>query len=100
MNGVLTDYMFGRVKDRIKSKNGTILGIPYKDDIFKLNYIKVQCENGHIWEPGIKNLIDNNSWCPECYCDSYDIDDLRTHAAKFGGKCLSKHYDGTAYKHT
>lgn len=80
----------------IEAKGGRILS-EYSGTNIK---IKIECENGHVWEARPSNLKKRvASWCPTCYKLNqgnlnriYSINDAREYAESRGGYCRSKEY--------
>lgn len=55
----------------------------------KVKVVDVECAKGHAWTPRIGNLVNRDSWCPECYGNApHKLEDLHAWATELGGKCL------------
>lgn len=52
-----------------KERNGKCLSKKYINNRTKLEW---QCEKGHIWEAAPCSIYINNSWCPECYKNTFN----------------------------
>lgn len=59
-NATLTE---DKIRETCESKNLQLLDF-YK--IGKYNYVKVMCQEGHLWEPLFSNLSKDDRGCPEC----------------------------------
>lgn len=78
-----------KVRNIIHNKGGTLLTETY---INVNSELKIQCNNGHIWETKYDN-IRKNSWCP--YCSNKNkksIIDANKLAKRYDGVCLSTKY--------
>ena len=52
-----------------------------------------ECNKGHQWNARASVVHAGISWCPECHGGvRLSMDEMHSMAAKFGGKCLSTHY--------
>lgn len=51
-----------RLKEKVESLGGK-LHSEYQKMVIP---VKVECKNGHKWEARPKNILQYNSWCPEC----------------------------------
>jgi hypothetical protein len=73
----------------INENNGQCLSDEYVNSAVN---IKVQCENGHTWEPTPSNLKKGH-WCPSCANqERLTLDDIMNIAKSRKGVCLSKEY--------
>lgn len=73
-----------------KKKGGKCLSTEYKNNKQPLEW---ECGEGHTWPATAHNVLDNDSWCPDCSgTRKLTIADMHAHAKKKGGKCLSTEY--------
>jgi hypothetical protein len=97
----------GRLKGSLEKmqKLAEVIGIKclskeYKNARSKLLWL---CPNGHSWEATPDN-IKQGKRCPSCAQDArrarprkYTIEDCKSHAASFGGDCLTTDYSKTKF---
>ena len=83
------------IKNYAKSKGGLCLSNEYSGSFAKLKW---QCEKGHVWDANPNNVLNNNTWCPECLGKIKSINDMHILAKEKGGECLSTVYINTATK--
>ena len=52
-----------------------------------------QCHQGHTWRARPNDVLNKNSWCPECAGKArLELHQLQEHAAHRGGQCTAKKY--------
>lgn len=57
------------------------------------NKLEFRCSEGHTFSALPNNVYHRGSWCPHCSRNAkLSLKDVKRHAAKFGGKCLSTSY--------
>lgn len=71
----------------IEEKGGKLLSFEWEN---VQSVIKIQCENGHIWETKINNVKNTKRWCKQC--QYLTIEEMQEIAKQRGGKCLSENY--------
>jgi len=72
-----------------QNRNGKCLSKKYIDSKSKLKW---QCEDGHVWNATVSNVM-RGAWCPECAGNKKpDISSMNRIANERGGKCLSSQY--------
>jgi hypothetical protein len=73
-----------------QNRGGSCISIEY---IGKYAQYIWRCESGHVWNASFYNVLNNNSWCPECAGNKRKtIKDMKLLASKNGGRCLSSKY--------
>ncbi len=86
MQDTLVDYILG--------KGGDMVGNTFVDP-FGRTRVTVICENEHVWEPRVHNLVYRSSWCPYCYGNAkHTLEKMQAIATARGGQCLSETYNG------
>lgn len=85
--------MEGKAFAIIAAKGGTVVGDTFRDG--KYQKAPVRCMKGHEWSPSFHNLVNCDSWCPECYGNKpLTLDAIREIVEDRGGKLLSTKYKG------
>jgi len=80
------------------SKEGYCLSKKYKNSHSKLTW---KCKEGHVWENSLKNIKNENQWCPYCYGNVRNkIEDCHRLAKKKDGQCLSSVYVNNRTKYS
>ncbi|CAE7357532.1 unnamed protein product [Symbiodinium sp. CCMP2592] len=82
------ESMLDRLQDHAAALGGKCLAIGYKSRMTKVPW---QCQHGHTWDARPKNVLNKQSWCPECARNKQRIplQRLQDHAKARGGRCLS-----------
>jgi hypothetical protein len=87
-----------KYKKIAQKHSGKLLSAVYINSQTKLKW---QCANKHEWWAKPNNVSVSKSWCPYCAGTAkHTIADMRTLAAKRGGKCLSSTYRSVKHKLT
>ena len=81
----------------VEGKGGKLLSKEYINCRTKL---KFQCDKGHIWKTRPGNVVNDGTWCPDCYFNSQknNINDVIKLVEQKGGKLLSKKYKNDKQK--
>lgn len=71
-------------------KGGRLISGKYECSTIKLTW---ECENKHVWDALLTNIIHGGNWCPRCtgYFD-YSVESITALAEGRGGTCLSDEY--------
>lgn len=70
-----------------RRRGGRCLSTEYKNNKHKLEWI---CRRGHRWQARAMNIRQGH-WCPRCAGNApRQIDDLKSLAARRGGRCLAR----------
>jgi len=89
-------YTISDLKIHARSKKGNLLSTEYTVSNRKYEW---RCEQGHRWNAKWEK-IRVGQWCPECSRENTrkaslkTLSDVQEAASKFGGKCLSRKYEG------
>ena len=71
-------------------RGGLLLSTKYRDAHGKLQW---RCAKGHEWK-AIADGVKRGGWCPVCSGRvPLTLKDMQIAAARYGGKCLSSHYE-------
>ena len=89
-----------RLRDHARQRDGKLLSTKYTNSKHKYRW---QCKLGHTWEAAACNVLNNDTWCPECAQKQKvwtwrSLQDLQEHAASRGGRCLATEYCGVRKK--
>ena len=76
-----------RLQEHAARRGGECLATEYVNNRSKVTW---KCEHGHIWEAAPNNVLNKDSWCPNC--NRIGLPRLQAHAAKLGGRCLATSY--------
>ena len=77
------------LQQHASSRDGKLVSTTYINNFSKLVW---QCNKGHQWS-ACWSSVKAGHWCPKCSNNATpDINDLREHANRLGGKLLSKKY--------
>ncbi len=93
--GEILRLPFNEIQEFAKLKGGKCISSKYFGFHFKLLW---ECSKAHIWE-ATPETIKYGSWCPKCteHLKTKDFDKTldycKSLATRFGGKCLSSHFE-------
>ena len=87
-----------RLQDHARKRGGQLLSTKYTNTSAKYIW---QCKLGHTWEARANDVLNSDTWCPECARKQKvptrrSLQDLHKHAASRGGRCLATEYCGMA----
>ena len=89
-------YTIGDMQEMAERKGGECLSPIYKGFARPLKW---RCAKGHVWDTAPMTVLQQGSWCPDCaQRRPLTIETCQKLAAKKGGKCLSKKYQGNKVK--
>ena len=89
-----------QLQDHARKPGGMLLSTKYTNSKAKYRW---QCKLGHTWEARADNVLNHDTWCPECgqkqkVSTRRSLQDLQEHAASRGGRCLATEYCGMVRK--
>ena len=97
------DLQLNKAKEAGADHGGLCLSTEYTKSADKLIW-KCGNTNHKSWDATFSNVVNNKTWCPECYAESkLNQDGLKIaqeHAIELGGQCLSTEYTKSANKLT
>lgn len=77
------------IKKIAKKKEGECLSLKY---VNAKTPLKFRCKRGHEWKTTPAHITNNDTWCRKCSKITHSIGEMKSFAAKKGGKCLSSEY--------
>ena len=84
---------FDRIKEIAASKGGRCLSTTFKNQLEPLQW---ECAEGHRWTAPAQPIVHYGAWCRVCAQlargNAITLESLQAHAARHGGKVLSKEY--------
>ncbi len=92
-------YTLDDIHKIAESKGGKCLSTKYKKAKYKLDW---ECSKGHRWSIALSNVVNANSWCPQCReveIKQSFISKMQELATQHAGKCLSKEYINSRTKY-
>ena len=89
-----------RCAEHAETRGGKCLSTVYSKSRDKLLW---QCKLRHAWQASAEQVLNHNSWCPECSrrnqrSTKHNLKSLKDYAASLGGDCLAIDYHGVARK--